>query len=89
MHALSSFALGIAGNLLVRSAEVTLKEKRPLTLVTTEDRFSLIHLQNMMKVALAAATVISAHLNFASKSKIFKESQNEYVERIFGTLEIV
>ncbi len=58
MSTLASIANGITNNLLVRAADVTLKERRRLVLVPRETPLSLVHLRNMVAVAEAGATVL-------------------------------
>ena len=58
MGALGGIAAGTSTDLLRRAADVTLKERRPLVLVTRETPLSLIHLRNMETVTLAGATVL-------------------------------
>lgn len=58
MGALAGVAAGTSTDLLRRAADVTLKERRPLVLVTRETPLNLIHLRNMETVTLAGATVL-------------------------------
>jgi len=51
MKTLSSVANGFAGNLIERSADVTIKEGRPLVITPREMPFSAIHLENMLKLS--------------------------------------
>lgn len=58
MGALAGIAAGTSTDLLRRAADVTLKERRPLVLVTRETPLSLIHLRNMQAVTEAGGTVL-------------------------------
>jgi 4-hydroxy-3-polyprenylbenzoate decarboxylase len=57
MGSLGAIANGIARNLIHRAADVILKEKKPLLLAVRETPLSRIHLENMLKVHDAGATV--------------------------------
>lgn len=60
MGSLARIACGTSGNLLERSADVMLKEKRPLVLVPRETPLSEIHLENMLKLARMGTRIIPA-----------------------------
>jgi 4-hydroxy-3-polyprenylbenzoate decarboxylase len=57
MGSLGAIANGIAKNLIHRAADVILKEKKPLLLAVRETPLNRIHLENMLKVHDAGATL--------------------------------
>lgn len=60
MGSLARIAGGISGNLLERSADVMLKERRSLILVPRETPLSEIHLENMLKLARMGTRIVPA-----------------------------
>src|SRR5947199_710617 len=57
MRTISAIANGISSNLLVRAADVTLKERRKLILMVPESPFHLGHLRNMTALAEMGAII--------------------------------
>ena len=57
---LAALSNGISTNLLERTADVALKERRQLILVVRETPFSIIHLENMLSAAKAGAQIMPA-----------------------------
>ena len=64
MSTLASVAAGAMANLVHRAASVALKEERKLVLVPRETPLSAIHLENMLRVRNAGATIVFAAPGF-------------------------
>jgi flavin prenyltransferase len=64
MGTLAAIAQGLADNLIERAADVVLKEGRKLILVPRETPFSVIHLENMLRLARAGAVILPPNPGF-------------------------
>ena len=58
MNSVASLAHGLTPNLLLRAADVTLKERRPLTLIPRETPLHAVHLENMLTLSRLGATIL-------------------------------
>lgn len=82
MGTLARIASGISNDLLTRSADVILKERRRLILVTRDTPLSLIHIQNMEKVTEAGGIICPANPSYYSRPKTFEELAATVVNRV-------
>ncbi len=89
MGTLGKIAGGIADSLICRAADVALKERRALVLVTRETPLSGIHLENMLKLTRYGATILPPVPAYYSKPKSVQDIVNQTAARILGTLGIV
>ena len=83
---LSGIARGASSNLIERSADVTLKERRPLVLVVRETPLNLIQLRNLVAVAEAGAAVVPAMPAFYQKPETFDDLGDFIAGRVLGLL---
>ena len=86
MGTLGRIASGTSDNLLVRAADVCLKERRSLVIVPREMPYNLIHIENMKRVTLAGAIVIPASPQFYSKPATIEELVDTVVAKILKHL---
>jgi flavin prenyltransferase len=82
MGVLARVATGISNDLMTRAADVVLKERRRLILVTRETPLSLIHINNMKTVTEAGAIVCPATPSFYSNPKTLEEVGLTVVDRV-------
>jgi 4-hydroxy-3-polyprenylbenzoate decarboxylase len=64
MGTVAKVAAGMADDLISRAADVVLKEGRKLILVPRETPFSVIHLENMLRLARAGAIILPPNPGF-------------------------
>jgi 4-hydroxy-3-polyprenylbenzoate decarboxylase len=64
MGTLAAIAQGLADNLINRAADVVLKERKTLILVPRETPLSVIHLENMLRLARAGAVILPPNPGF-------------------------
>ena len=82
MKTLASVAHGFGDNLLTRSADVTLKERRRLVLMVRETPFNLAHLRNMTAVTEMGGIVFPPLPAFYNKPQGIDDLVNDTVERV-------
>lgn len=85
---LAAIAHGLSDNLIERAADVIIKEKRPLILVPRETPFSILHLENMLTLARAGATILPANPGFYHHPRSIEDLVDFIVARILDHLHI-
>ena len=88
MNAIGSLAHGLAGNLLLRAADVCLKERRRLVLVPRETPLHSIHLENMLTLARAGAVILPPDPAFYLKPQSVDDIVRFVVGRVLVALGI-
>ncbi|NTW78033.1 MAG: UbiX family flavin prenyltransferase [Syntrophaceae bacterium] len=88
MKTLSAVANGYTTNLLERAADVALKEKLPLILLTRESPLGRVHMINMLKAHEAGAVIMPACPGFYYHPETIDDLANFVVSRVLDHLKI-
>lgn len=86
MGTLAKVAAGMGDDLLCRAADVVLKEGKKLILVPRETPFSVIHLENMLRLARAGAVILPPNPGFYHHPQSLQELVDFVVARILDQL---
>ncbi|MCY7409355.1 MAG: UbiX family flavin prenyltransferase [Chitinophagales bacterium] len=81
MGTLGRIAAGISDDLITRTADVMLKERRKLILVIRDTPYNLIHINNMKLITEAGGIICPATPSFYSLPKTFDELAATVVDR--------
>lgn len=81
MGTLARISSGISNDLTTRAADVMLKERRKLVLITRDTPLSLIHINNMKTVTEAGGIICPASPSFYSKPTSFEDLAATVVDR--------
>lgn len=82
MKTLAEIATGVTGNLLSRSADVILKERRRLVLMARETPLTTVHLRNMTTVSEMGGIVAPPVPAFYAKPENLDDMVNHSVGRV-------
>jgi len=88
MKTLAGIAHGFADNLILRAADVMLKEKRRLIVVPRETPLSIVHLRNMLTAARLGVCVVPAMPAFYHKPENIGDLVDFVVGRVLDCLGI-
>lgn len=86
IHTMSAIAQGISSNLMVRAADVALKEKRKLILLVRESPFHLGHLRNMTALAEIGAIIAPPIPGFYHHPKTVEEIIDHSLDRVLDLI---
>lgn len=82
----SAIAVGAGNTLLLRAADVVLKERCKLILVVRETPFSDIHLENMLKLSRMGAVIMPANPGFYHQPQSVEDLVDFMVARVLDHL---
>ena len=82
MGTLGRIAHGLSEDVLLRAADVVLKEKRKLILVPRETPLSLVHVKNFELLLLAGATLIPANPSYYTRPTTVEQVVDTVVARV-------
>ena len=86
MGTMGRIAHGYSEDVLLRAADVVLKERKKLILVPRETPLSLVHVKNMELLLLAGAVILPANPSFYSGAKTAVELADTVVARVLDHL---
>jgi polyprenyl P-hydroxybenzoate/phenylacrylic acid decarboxylase-like protein len=82
MKTVAGIACGYSDNLLLRAADVTLKERRKLVVIARESPLSTIHLRNMLILAEAGAYIMPPVVTYYQKPLTLEEMNHQILGKI-------
>ena len=88
IHTMSAIAHGISSNLLIRAADVTLKERRKLVLIVRETPLHLGHLRTMLALAEMGAIIAPPVPAFYHHPMTIEDLVDHSVDRVLDLLEV-
>ena len=91
MGTVARIASGISNDLISRSADVILKERRKLICVVRETPYSLVHLRNMETITQSGGIICPASPSFYSKPQTIEQAASTVIDRVLqlAGLEII
>lgn len=87
MATVSAISIGFANNSIRRAADVTIKENRTLIIVPRETPFSIIHLENLLRLAKLGVVILPPSPQWYLKLKSLEELENAIIGKVLDMLE--
>ena len=88
MGTVSAISQGTSRSLVERAADVALKERRKLVLVPRETPYSVIHLENMLRLTRAGAVILPASPGFYNRPSAIGDLVDFVVARVLDQLDV-
>ena len=88
MKTVAGIVSGYSDNLLLRSADVCLKERRKLVLVARESPLSTIHLRNLYEASQLGAVVLPPMLTYYNHPASLADCTRHTVNRILSQFDL-
>lgn len=88
MKTLAGIVSGYSDNLVLRAADVTLKERRKLVLVTREAPLGTIHLRNMYEASQLGAVIIPPVLSYYNHPKTIEDCNRHIIGKILDQFDL-
>ena len=88
MKTLAGIVSGYSDNLLLRAADVTLKEHRKLVLVPRECPLSSIHLRNLAEAGSAGAVILPPVLSYYNRPQSLEDCTRHIVGKILDQFDL-
>jgi len=88
IHSMSAIATGLSSNLLIRAADVCLKERRKLILLVRETPLHLGHLRTMVALTEMGAIILPPVPGFYTRPKTILDIVDHSVDRVLDLLKL-
>lgn len=88
MKTVAGIVSGYSDNLLLRAADVVLKERRKLVLVARESPLSTVHLRNLYEASRLGAVIIPPMLTYYHRPASLEECTKQIVQRILSQFDL-
>ncbi len=88
MKTAAGIACGYSDNLLLRAADVTIKERRKLVLVPRESPLSTIHLRNLLSLSELGTIIVPPMMSYYNKPASVEDLNTHIIGKILDKFHI-